>query len=163
MIENPIPGYKFTVTLLPAVNLPATQAMQVPPVVLGAFQEASGLGGQLEVMAYAEGGLNDFVHQLPVRHSWSRITLKRGLVRDLGLYYWYAAGLSQSLGARRDGSVTLLTPAGVPAMTWMFFGGVAAKWSGPQMNAMQNAVAVESLEIAHHGLMQMPLSPPLVG
>jgi phage tail-like protein len=66
----------------------------------GGFQEASGIGADLEVMPYPEGGMNDFVHQLPVRHSYPRITLKRGLIRDPGLWWWYVGGLASSLGAR---------------------------------------------------------------
>jgi phage tail-like protein len=54
----------------------------------------------------------------------------------------------------------LLTPAGTPALAWIFRGGIAAKWIGPELNAMQNAVAIEGLEIAHHGIEQVPLSPP---
>jgi phage tail-like protein len=111
-------------------------------------------------MPYAEGGVNDYVHQLPVRHSWTRLSLRRGLVRDAGLWSWYLAGLSQSLGARRDGAILLLTPDGNPAMAWTFRAGLAAKWIGPELNAMQNAVAIEGLEIAHQGIEQVPVSPP---
>ena len=161
MIELPLPGYRFLVTLDPAdAYLPPAQAAMLTLFVGGAFQEVKGLGADLEVMAYPEGGSNDFVHQLPVRHSWNRISLKRGMVRDPGLWFWYLAGLTQSLGARRDGAVILLTPGGTPALSWIFRGGLAAKWAGPDLDAMQNAVAVESLEIAHHGLEQIPLSAP---
>ncbi len=107
--------------------------------------------------SYAEGGGNDYVHQLPVRHSWNRITLRRGVVRDPGLWSWYQAGLSGSLGARRDGAV-LLTPAGIPAVGWDFRGGLAAKWTGPELHAEQDAVAIESLEIAHEGLTRVDLT-----
>jgi phage tail-like protein len=160
-IELPLPAYKFIVTLDPAdAYLPPAQAALLPLFTGGAFQEVKGLGADLEVMAYAEGGVTDHIHQLPVRHTWSRISLKRGLVRDPGLYFWYQAGLTQSLGARRDGAVLLMTPKGTPAMAWIFRAGLAAKWGGPELNAMQNAVALESLEIAHEGLTQIPLSPP---
>jgi phage tail-like protein len=54
----------------------------------------------------------------------------------------------------------LMTPAGDPAMAWTFRGGIAAKWIGPELNAMQNAVAIEGLEIAHHGIEQVSLSAP---
>jgi phage tail-like protein len=159
--EYPLTAYRFIVTLGPAdAYLPAAQAALVTLFAGGAFQEVKGLGADLEVMPYAEGGTNGYVHQLPVRHSWNRISLRRGLVRDPGLYAWYLAGLAQSLGARRDGTVMLLTPQGTPAMAWAFHGGIAAKWIGPELNAMQNAVAIEGLEIAHHGLIQVPLSPP---
>lgn len=163
-IDDPLPSYRFVVTLDPAdAYLPPAQAAIVAMVALGAFQEVKGLGADLEVMAYPEGGMNDAVHQLPVRHSWNRISLRRGLLNDAGLWFWYQAGLTQSLGARRDGAILLLTPAGVPAFAWTFRAGLAAKWMGPELNAMQNAVAIEGLEIAHEGVTQVALSPPGVG
>ncbi|MFJ9700066.1 phage tail protein [Streptomyces fradiae] len=153
MNEDPLPKYRFLVTLDPGdAYLPPAQALLLPLVAAGAFQEVAGLGAQLEVNAYPEGGRNDSVHQLPVRHSWNRITLKRGVVRDAGLWAWYQAGLADSLGARRDGAVILLGPDGTPGAAWAFHGGIAAKWSGPDLHAEQNAIAVESLEIAHEGL-----------
>jgi phage tail-like protein len=161
MVEDPIPSYRFIVTLQPGdAYLPPTQAALLPLVAAGEFMEAKGLGADLEVTAYPEGGVNDHVHQLPVRHTWTRISLRRGVVRDGGLWSWYMAGLTQSLGARRDGAVILLTPAGTQAMSWMFHAGLAAKWVGPEMNASTNAVAVETLEIAHEGLIPVLLSAP---
>jgi phage tail-like protein len=161
MTELPLPAYRFIVTLDTAdAYLPPAQTLLLTFFAGGAFQEVKGLGADLEVLPYAEGGVNDFVHQLPVRHSWNRLSLRRGLVRDPGLWSWYLAGLTQSLGARRDGAILLLTPAGNPAMAWTFRGGLAAKWIGPELNAMQNAVAIEGLEIAHQGIEQVPLSQP---
>ena len=152
-LTDPLPKFRFLVTLDPAdAYLPAAQAVLLPLVAAGAFQEVTGLGAQLEVVSYAEGGRNDAVRQLPLRHSWNRITLKRGVVRDRLLWSWYQVGLNDSLGARRDGAVILLDAAGLPAMAWAFHGGLAAKWSGPDLHAEQNAVAIESIEIAHEGL-----------
>jgi phage tail-like protein len=160
-VEDPLPGFRFLVTLDPAdAYLPKAQAALITLVASAGFQEVRGLGADLEVLPYPEGGNNDFVHQLPVRHSWNRIQLKRGVVRDAGLFYWYKAGLTQSLGARRDGCVILLTPLGNPAVAWTFRAGLAVKWTGPELNAMQSTVAVESIEIAHHGILQIPLSAP---
>ena len=148
-----LPTFRFFVTLDAAdAHLPARQARLLPKVAAGAFQSATGLGADLEVLAYPEGGINDFVHQLPVRHSWSRITLKQGFVRDPILWQWYRVGLTQSLGARRDGSIVLLDHAGTRVMAWEFRGGLAAKWVGPDMNAMESGVVTESLEIVHQGL-----------
>jgi phage tail-like protein len=164
MIENPLPGYRFIVTLDPGdAYLPAAQVALVATMALASFQEIKGLGAEMELLPYAEGGVNDFVHQLPVRHAWNRISFRRGVVRGPGLWDWYLAGLNQSLGAKRDGAIILQTAMGLPAMTWMFQGGIAVKWNGPELNAMQDAVAIESLEVAHHGLIQIPLSPPGTG
>lgn len=152
-MTDPLLKYRFIVTLDPGdAYLPPAQALLLPLVAAGAFQEVTGLGGQLEVVTYAEGGRNDSVHQLPLRHSWNRITLKVGVVRDRVLWTWYQAGLADSLGARRDGAVIVLGTDGAPAMAWAFHGGLAAKWSGPDLHGEQNAVAIEQLEIAHEGL-----------
>ena len=159
---DPLTSYRFIVTLNPGdAYLPPKQAALVKLYALGGFQEVRGLGADLEVTPYNEGGVNGYVHQLPVRHSWTRITLKRGLTIGRGLWEWYEAGLTQSLGARRDGSVILLSPAGLPASAWEFYGGLAAKWTGPDFNATQNAIAVESVEIAHHGVRQISAPLPI--
>lgn len=118
------------------------------------FQEVSGLGAELEVLPYAEGGFNTFAHQLPTRHTYPRLVFKRGLVVGSSLWDWYRAGLIGTLGARRGGVITLLDDEGGEAVTWGFVGGVVVRWSGPGLNAMQSEVAVESVEIAHQGLFQ---------
>jgi phage tail-like protein len=161
MLEDPLPGYRFLITLDPGdVYLPPAQARLVPLVAAGAFHQVTGLSSELEVTPYPEGGVNDFVHQLPVRHTWGRITLRRGVVRDPGLWSWYEAGLTESLGARRDGAVIVLTPSGTPALAWHFRAGIAAKWTGPDLNAGQDSVAIEAIEIAHEGLTRELMSQP---
>lgn len=156
-MSDPFTNFRFFVTLAPGdAYLPPEQALQLLLFFGGAFQEAKGLGADLEVTPYAEGGTSDFVHQLPVRHSWTRLSLRRGLVREPGLWAWYRAGLNQSLGARRDGAIWLLDESGIPAVSWVFRGGIAVKWTGPELSATQPAIAVEALEIAHHGLEQIP-------
>ena len=68
MPENPLAGYRFVITLDPGdAYLPQPQADQVPRIAAGAFSEVTGLSGELEVTAYPEGGVNDYVHQLPGR------------------------------------------------------------------------------------------------
>jgi phage tail-like protein len=163
-LEDPLPAHGFLVSLDPTdAYLPFAQSSVITAIAAGQFSEVTGLGADLEVLAHAEGGRNDYVHQLPVRHSYPKIVLSRGLVRDPGLFFWYQAGLSRSIGARRDGAIILLTPGGIPAIGWIFRGGLAASWKGPQLKGSDNAVAVESIEIAHEGLLQVPLTPPRVG
>ena len=81
------------------------------------------------------------------------------MTSDPRIWMWYQAGLSQSLGARRDGVITLLSDDGTPTVAWMFTGGLAAKWDGPTLNAEQGNIAIESMEIAHQGILQVPLIP----
>jgi len=160
-LEDPLPAFNFFVSLDPSdAHLPAKQAALIPVMALGAFAEVRGLGGELEVMAYAEGGVNDFVHQLPVRHTWGRITLRRGVIRDLALWTWYQAGLNGSLGARRDGCIAVCDEAGNPAVVWSFYRGLATKWLGPELNGLQSAAAIDGLEIAHEGLEARAIARP---
>ncbi len=163
-IEDPLPAFRFLVSLDPTdAYLPFAQSALITLIAAGQFSEVTGLGADLEVLAHPEGGRNDYVHQLPVRHTYPKIVLSRGVVRDPGLFFWYQAGLTQSIGARRDGAIILLTASGLPALGWIFRGGLAAGWKGPQLKGGDSAVAVESIEIAHEGLLQVPLTPPRVG
>jgi phage tail-like protein len=163
-LEDPLPAFRFLVSLDPTdAYLPFAQSAIITLIAAGQFSEVTGLGADLEVLAHAEGGRNDYVHQLPVRHTYPRIVLTRGVVRDPGLFFWYQAGMSRSIGARRDGAIVLLTAMGVPAVGWIFRGGLAAAWKGPQLKGGDSQVAVESIEIAHEGLVQVPLTPPGVG
>ena len=154
MIERPLPNYRFLVTFDPAdAHLPIAQAAMLILVAAAGFQQVTGLGAELEVMSYAEGGVNDRVRQLPVRHTFNRITFHRGVIRDPGLFWWYQVGLHDSLGARRDGAIILLTPMGLPAMAWIFRGALAAKWVGPTLHGSDGAVVLagEVVEVGGSG------------
>jgi phage tail-like protein len=157
MSEFPLPSFRFIVTLDPTDVYSAPSPASLPLVASAGFQEVTGLGAELEVLAHPVGGFNDYVHQLPVRHSWTRLTLKRGVVLNDTLWAWYAAGLTTNLGARRDGAVIHLNPDGTPCMAWLWRAGLAAKWIGPSFTASDNALAIESIEIAHHGITWTPL------
>lgn len=147
-------AYRFLVLLEPLSGLElVTMALDKAP---GAFRSCTGLGATLEITTYAEGGRNDYLHQLPVRHSWGPITLSRGIARSPALFAWYRAGLFGSLGARRDGAIVMLSLNGMATMVWTFTGGLAASWSGPEFDAQQDGLAIEKLEIAHQGLKCIP-------
>ena len=155
----PLGNFRFFVVLDPIVAYvsPTVAELAAASTILGlgGFSDVTGLSGELEVLPHLEGGRNDFVHQLPVKHTWGRLTLKRGLVQGESLWDWYRAGLHGSLGARRDGAVILTDNDGLPAYTWTFRAGIAAKWSGPDLNAKDASVAVESIEVAHQGITQV--------
>jgi phage tail-like protein len=163
MTSYPLPSYRFFVSLDPVDAYVPTGITLLPPVVaLGAFSDVTGLSGELEILAQPEGGRNDFVHQLPVKHTWGRLTFKRGLLRNFTLWHWYRAGLTRSLGARRDGAIILLDADGRPAMTWTFRAALAAKWIGPDLTAKDSALAIEALEVVHEGIEQIAIGvdPP---
>jgi phage tail-like protein len=163
-MSYPIGNYRFFVSLDPADAYAVAGRSQLPPAVaIGGFSDVTGLSGELEVLAQPEGGQNTYVHQLGVRYNWGRLTLKHGIGVGTSLWDWFAAGLSGTAGARRDGSIILIGADGAPAVAWEFRAGLAAKWTGPELNAREGAVAIESLEIVHQGLEQVSLATSLSG
>jgi phage tail-like protein len=124
------------------------------------FQECSGLEGTLEVHDLQAGGVNGGALRFPTRIRWSNLVLKRGLTRGTLLWDWFD-GYVRGEGSRRDGIVTLLNERHEPQLAWGFRGGLPVRYAGPSLNAMQSAVAVETVEIAHQGLVRLdPGQPP---
>ncbi len=115
------------------------------------FSEITGLSLQTDVQDYAEGGLVGAVHRFPGQTRQTNLTLKRGLV-DRRIWDWYFQ-LTRGQMRFRSGSIVVLAPdGGHPAMEIQFYRAFPVKWSGPDLNAGQSQIAVETLELAHGGL-----------
>ena len=119
------------------------------------FSKCSGLAGEVGVEEYLEGGENRFAHRLPTRGSFPNLVLSQGAGHGRELWDWHFEYLVDGLVAPRDGQVHLLSwvdGALAPVRIWAFKRGYPVKISGPELDAQSPAVAIESLEIAHHGL-----------
>jgi phage tail-like protein len=117
----------------------------------GGFSECSGLQVETEVHEYTEGGLNTNLHRFPTRSKHGSITLKRGIV-DRSLWDWYDE-LVQGRVRRRNGTIAVKDPSGGDVVVeWQFRDAFPCKWTGPDLNAAQNTVAVETFELCHQGL-----------
>ena len=119
---------------------------------LGGFSEVGGLSAEVEVQELAEGGVNTFVHKLPGRARHTNLTLRRGLVsRDL--WVWFN-DIAQGVIERKPVSVELMNPGGDEVvMRWVFDSAFPMRWQGPDMKAESSAIAVEAVELAHHGFL----------
>jgi phage tail-like protein len=79
------------------------------------------------------------------------LTFKRGIV-DRQLWDWYH-DLTQGKVRLRSGSILVRDPAGEQVvMEWQFQRAFPCKWIGPELDAQQSKVAVETLELCHQGL-----------
>ena len=159
----PLPGFRYVIALRDSSSLLDPRAAIGGALVLagGGFTECSGLEMTLETLDYPEGGVNSHVRRFPTRTKPSDIVLKRGMLYVSDLWVWIKR-VSDGVYERKDGMIVQLTYSGVPAQAWLFRRGLPLKWSGPTLNASQNAVAMESLTIAHEGLDQLGLSSTLV-
>lgn len=125
--------------------------LEIEGLVEAIFTEVSGLEGEIEEFTYKEGGVNDMVHHLPVRVKYPHLVLKRGMTESGGLWKWYTKTLSGEI-TRKNISIFLHGPNGESVHQWNFQSAFPVKWTGPSLNADTSSVAVESLEIAHEGL-----------
>lgn len=119
------------------------------------FSKCAGLAGEVGVEEFAEGGENRFAHRFPVRASFPNLVLSGGAGPSRDLWDWFYEYHVTGRVAPRDGQVTMrATVAGepLPVRVWSFQRGWPVKMSGPDLDAQASAVAIESIEIVHHGL-----------
>jgi phage tail-like protein len=115
------------------------------------FTEISGLQVETDVTEYQEGGNNGFVHRLPGRTKIGTITLKRGVTGQNELFKWCQEVLQGKINPKNI-SVVMYDARGTELMRWNFAKAYPIKWSGPQFSAEGKVAALESLELAHDGL-----------
>lgn len=125
--------------------------VEVDGLVIAGFTEVSGLQGETEYEEYHEGGVNSFTYRFPKKTSFPPLVLKRGMTDNIDLWYWYD-NVVNGYVRRKNGSVILIDQSGHSVCRWNFFDAYPVKWIGPDLNASQSAVAVETLELVHNGL-----------
>jgi phage tail-like protein len=156
---DPPMAYNFTINLIDSSStmaaLKSSALSALTDVVIGGFTECTGLEMSLDVEEYKEGGNNGTTLKFPTRVTWSPLVLKGGIGAGRGLWDWHY-GFATGSGKRRDGIITLMNDVHLPVRIWHFKRGLPKKYTGPSMNATSNAVAIESIEIVHEGLYQLP-------
>lgn len=125
---------------------------------IGDFTALEGLSAEYNVMQYTEGGENGFEHRLPGQLKYSTIKLSRPLdVKSArnsgGLAAWFTS-LGQAgskTNATRTASISAFDSAGQKIASWQLVNAYPFRWTGPSFSSDGNAVAKETLELAHHG------------
>jgi len=118
--------------------------VEIDGITSSHFVECTGLGSEVAVIEYREGGDPTAVRKLPGRASFSDITLKRGITESRDLYDWHRS-LLQGVNDRRNGQIILLDDTGADVVRWVFREAWPRKWEGPALKAMSNEVAIETL------------------
>lgn len=150
--------------------------VEILGVIAAEFDECSGLGMEREIKRVREGGTNDFEWLVPGHISFSNIVLKHGITYSRELWRWFSHGtldgqvfglntipggsMALKLLHKRgihlphgtNMSIILGTVDGKKAKHWDVTGAIPVKWTGPDLNTGSDQIAVETLEIAHHGL-----------
>jgi phage tail-like protein len=125
--------------------------VEVDGVIVGGFAECGGLTTETDIVEYRNGDEDITVRKLPGKAKYTQISLKRGYTDSRELWEWRKLVITGHT-ERKSGTIQLLDEARQPALKWNFREGWPSKWEGPALNAKNNDVAIETLEIAHEGL-----------
>ncbi|PJF39624.1 MAG: phage tail protein [Chloroflexi bacterium] len=131
--------------------------VEIRGLIVAGFSEVRGLEVEVDVKPVEEGGLNNYVHQLPGPTKASpRLVLKHGMIDSRELWTWHQgfvnAHVQNQKPERRNVTIYLQNRAQERVRWWVFRDAFPVKWTGPDLNASSTAIAFETLELAHHGI-----------
>ena len=119
------------------------------------FQEVSGLSFEIETETLREGGENRFEYKLPKRTKYPNLVLKRGLLTNTALLDWFKFAMNTYYTVPvydfkpADISITLLDESNQPVAIWNVVQAYPLKWSVSDLKASENAVVIETIELAY--------------
>jgi phage tail-like protein len=125
--------------------------IELDGLTVAGFTEVGGLDTESDVIEYRNGNDEATVRKLPGLRKYSNITLKRGYTENLELWGWRKT-TEDGETERRDGVIILLDEARQPVLRWIFREGWISKYEGAALNSTTNEAAIESIEIAHEGI-----------
>lgn len=117
------------------------------------FTEASGLDLAIEPIEYREGNSPLYsAHKMPGMPKYSDVTLKRGIVPGDNEFFDWVKTARLNKVERRDVTIALLNEEHEPVVVWKLRNAWVTRIEGPELDASGNAVAIETLVLAHDGL-----------
>ena len=136
----PLPKFYFTVDFGAIIK-------NVP------FQEVSGLEQETQIIEYRASNSPLFsTIKMPGLAKFENVTLKKGIfAKDDHFFNWFNTIKINTI-QRTTVTIKLLDEEGNPAMTWTLTNAWPTKITATDMTSDGNEVAVETIEIAHEGL-----------
>ena len=105
-------------------------------------------------MPVQEGGVNTTETKLMGRTKFANIVLKQGFASG-ELWERRQAFVNDEEGVKLErfsGTIVQLGPGAQRKHSWQFINAWICKWEGPDFDASKNEVSIETIEIAHEGL-----------
>ena len=123
-------------------------------IIHAGFSQCSGLETIQEPGLYREGvGDSLGMRKLPGLVSSTPITLQRGVTHNDELWKWRKE-LMTGNADRREVSIVLLDDAGAEKIRWNLTNCWPCRWVGPELDSMQDDIAIETLELTHEGIVK---------
>jgi phage tail-like protein len=118
-----------------------------------AFQEVSGIETETQIIEYRAGNSKPFsTVKMPGLVKYGNVTLKRGVfVNDNAFWNWHKQ-LTMNQIKRQTVLIKLLDESGKVTMQWQLNNAWRTKITSTDLKSDGNEVAIDTIEIAHEGL-----------
>jgi phage tail-like protein len=135
----PLPKFYFSVDIGSATDLP--------------FQEVSGLEIDTDPIKYRHGNSTSFSEiKMPGLIKYSDVTLKKGVFATDNQFYEWISAIKLNTYTRLTVVIRLMDETNTPRMTWTLTNAFPIKITPTDLKSDANEAAVESLVLAHEGL-----------
>jgi phage tail-like protein len=152
-----------------ALQPPLGMAMRFDVVIgtmnLGSWSSCRGIQVDFKPTRFRELGTNGYHRVLLPDIEYATITLERAMDsrNSAVIQQWLTAQArlwlaSTPIGvpyAGETGRITLYDTRTAPVATWTIYGVYPAKWTGPTLSGKDSGVALETLELAHEGFLDV--------
>jgi phage tail-like protein len=129
--------------------------IELDGILQASFIECSGLSSTTEVIDVREGGDNTTMRKLPGKTTYTDITLKWGLTNSDELWQWRQQ-IVEGTVVRKNGSIVIYDLANhTEVARWNFVRAWPTKWEGPALNAKGTDIAIDTLVLAHEGIVRV--------
>jgi phage tail-like protein len=137
--------------------------VSVDGINLGSWATCAGLSVEFKNKRIAEGGNYEYSVILPDRVEYKTVTLRRAMSAQESAIVqqwltgvvsgWYNAASPRDFGPR-TAEIELFDASGKTVVaTWTLRNVFPARWSGPDLDATGNKIAIEALELVHEGFL----------
>jgi len=129
--------------------------LEIDGIKQAGFSEASVPDTSQDPIEYRDGNDIPTVRKVPGLIKYGNLTLKWGVTDSMELYNWRAlVEAGQMDKARKNIAVNVLDELGKPKSRWEFVFAWPTKYDAPDLNATGSDIAIETLEIAHEGMIR---------
>jgi phage tail-like protein len=122
--------------------------VEIDGIVGAQFTEMSGADWEMAPESFHEGGLNFHQRHLVTPAKFTPLTLKRGFTSGGSEFFlWMKSHFEDRSYKRRNLSVVIMNQEGIEVGRFNFKNAFISKYTGPSMNANDNNVAFESVQL----------------
>lgn len=117
------------------------------------FTEVSGLDAETEVIEYRDGASPEYSKtKIPGMQKFPNLVMKRAVFASDNDYFSWWNTVALNTVERRSVTISLLNEKHEPVVVWRVKNAWPAKLSSTDLKSDGNEIAIETIELAHDGL-----------